>query len=240
MSTVPLRLILPAAIAAALLLAGCTPQPSAPQSTPEPRSTTQSNGEDGEDRDDDDIEVAWLDDGRSFAVVTWGSSCAPLAEDSTASGQTVAVTLVETEPAACADSFAPRASLAGMPDGVDVTKDVEVMVTYGAVKDDADLDRLPAAPTGESSQEPSAGWYDDDGIVLLTWGSSTCPPILSDVQSTDAGATVTFADEERVCTMDLAPRLTIVPVPDDERDDDLPFTLTLKGDGLDGQVEVIG
>ncbi|MGB3374528.1 MAG: hypothetical protein WBA87_05255, partial [Microbacterium sp.] len=72
------------------------------------------------------------------------------------------------------------------------------------------------------------------------WGSSTCPPVVSDLEMTDAGATVTFsAEADRVCTMDFAPRATVITLPGG-RDDDAPFTLTLVGDNLDSEVVVRG
>ncbi len=47
-------------------------------------------------------------------------------------------------------------------------------------------------------------------------------------------------DENQVCTMDMAPRATVVEFPEDDVDvdDDGPFQLTLVGGGLDGTVEV--
>ncbi len=188
------------------------------------------------------MEAAWLDGGRMFAVVTWGSStCVPTVDEATAEGQTVAVTLNAGDPSqACTEDLVPRASLGSLPEGVDPTTDVELIVTLGDVTDDIDLDGNAALAGGAGEYEPSAGWFDDAGIVLLTWGSSTCAPILENVEASVGGATVTFKTEDRVCTMDMAPRATIVPLtglPDDADDDE--FTLTLVGDNLDATVPVI-
>ena len=94
------RLGFAAALAAsALLLAGCVagqdPAP-APVSTPEPSAPVASPEQPV--ASDDDFEAAWLDDGRFFAVVTWGSStCVPMVDTATADGQTVTVTFLEED-----------------------------------------------------------------------------------------------------------------------------------------------
>jgi hypothetical protein len=239
---------LPSALAlaaVALLTVGCSTTPASPAPTSTAGSPSSTGGADAGatpvERTADDVEAAWLDDGRMIAIVTWGSSsCRPHIEDVQADGQSVAVTVVDEKEQACTDDLAPRAVLAMLPEGIDVTKDVDLRVTFGDVEEDVDLDGLDAAPQGPSEQQPAAGWFDDDGIVLLTWGSSSCPPVASDLEMTDAGATVTFsADADRVCTMDFAPRATTITLPE-ERDDDALFTLTLVGDNLDGEVVVRG
>src|SRR5690606_37900992 len=128
-------------------------------------------------------------------------------------GQTVRVALADAptddEVIACTDDHAPRASIGALPEGVDPTQDVEVIVTVGDITDDVDLDgnpELTGVPGQPTEYAPSAGWFDDEGIVLLTWGSSGCPPIVENVEEQAGGATVTFTTEDRVCTMDMAPR----------------------------------
>lgn len=224
-----------AALAAvALLTAGCTAAPgaSAPTSSAEPSGTSAPPTPGGVD----EVEAAWLDGGRSFALVTWGSSsCAPVLGDVAASGQSIRVTFAASAEKACTDDLAPRALMVPVPDGVDVTADVEIEVVHGERTDTVDLDGRAEAPQGPTEYEPSAGWF-DDGIVLLTWGSSSCVPVVNDVQTTDAGATVTFAEIDGVCTMDMAARLT--PIMLSQLDDDQAFELTLVGAGLDGSVVV--
>lgn len=237
-----MRIFRPAPIAVvlaavALLATGCSSAPgAAPTSSGTPSGTStppiaESAGE---------AEAAWLDGGRAIALLTWGSSsCAPVLGDVAASGQSVRVTLAPSAAKACTDDLAPRGLLVPVPEGVDVTADVEVEVEYGDRTQSVDLDARSEGPQGESEQKPSAGWFDDEGIVLLTWGSSSCPPIVNDVQTSDEGARVTFADDDRVCTMDFAPRLTPIMVPAGHRHAD-GFALTLSGGGLDGKVAVEG
>lgn len=233
--------------AVALSAAGCAASPASPAPTSTAGDPTSTAGPDDSsptfDRTADDVEAAWLDSGRMIGIVTWGSStCRPHVEDVQADGQSVAVALADPDAMACTDDLGPRAVVAMLPEGVDVTKDVDLRVTYGDLSADVDLDGLDAAPQGAGDQQPSAGWFDDDGIVLLTWGSSSCPPVVQDVAMTDAGATVKFNDFEtadRICTMDFAPRATVITLPE-EHDDDAPFTLTLVGDNLDGEVPVRG
>lgn len=242
--TAPLRLVLAAStvLAAALLVAGCTSTPGAstPTSSAAPDDTAAPPTE-------DEIDAAWLDDGRMFAIVTWGSStCVPIVDEVTADGQTVTVALVDPPSSdgaekACTADLSARASLGALPTGVDPTKDVKFNVTVGDVTDDVDLDGNPAltGTPGDSTEfAPSAGWFDDEGAVLLTWGSSTCPPIVENLEEQAGGATVTFATEDRMCTMDMAPRATVLGFSDDI-DDDGEFVLTLVGDNLDGTVSVL-
>lgn len=180
-----------------------------------------------------------------FAVVTRGSStCIPTVESVSANGQTLSVEVVDPGgDVACTDDLATRASLAAVPEGVDPTQEVELLVTYGDQRDDVELDgdpALTATPGSETDYQPSAGWFDDGGLVLLTWGSSGCPPVVESVHADgeDRG-TVTFAtDEDKVCTLDMAPRATLLSFDDDVEDDD--FELTLQGGGLDAVVTVIG
>lgn len=243
----PSRLVLAASTlcAAALLVAGCAGSPEA--TPPTSSATPDDSGSASAPPDGDDIEAAWLDDGRMFAIVTWGSStCVPVVDEVTAEGQKVTVSLVDPpstdgEEKACTSDLAPRASVGGLPEGVDPTKDVELMVTVGDVTDDVDLDgnlALTGIPGTSTEFAPSAGWFDDEGVVLLTWGSSTCPPIIEGIEEQTGGATVTFATEDGMCTMDMAPRATVLGFSDDGDDDD-EFTLTLVGGDLDGTVSVL-
>ncbi|MEJ1092071.1 hypothetical protein [Microbacterium istanbulense] len=226
-------------LAAALLTAGCTAQPASPS----PTSTASTSPDEPDTPDAQDVEAAWIDGGRGFAVVTWGSStCLPLVENISAEGQTVSVILADPDTAtACAKDLVPRAASVGLPSGVDPAKDVELKVTYGDLVADTDLDGLsdPADPESETDYAPSAGWFDDQGIVLLTWGSSGCPPQLEKIDQTATTATATFFTTDQVCTMDMAPRLTILGMPS-EHEGDTPLELVLTGGGLDATLSVLG
>ena len=226
-------------LAAALLFAGCAAGPGSTAPTSSPGSSAGTT--DGSD-DFDDMEGALLDEGRMFAVVTWGSStCVPQVDEVTADGQTVTVTLVDADPdAACTMDMQQRASIGALPEGVDPTQDITLQVTYGDVSDDVDLDGDAAAtgtPGSMSEFLPSAGWVGDGALVLLTWGSSSCPPIVESVDAATLTATFT-TDDTRMCTMDMAPRATLLAFGDDAPDDDA--TLTLVGGGLDGTVAIRG
>ena len=232
-----------AALSAALLIAGCTSTPGADAPTNAPSTSPTAGSAD----DLDDVEGALLDDGRMFAVVTWGSStCVPQVDQVTADGQTVSVTLVDVEAdgeTACTADLAPRASVGALPEGVDPTKEITLQVTYGDVADDVDLDGDPSftgKPGSPTEYTPSAGWFDDGSLVLLTWGSSSCAPVVEGLEASGAAGTATFVtDDTQVCTMDMAPRATVLEFGDDTVEDDA-FTLTLVGGGLDGTVDVRG
>lgn len=231
------------ALAATLLFAGCTTTPGAdsPTNTPVPSTAPTADGDDG-----NDIEGALLDDGRMFAVVTWGSStCVPQVDQVAAEGQTVTVTVVDSDDAdqVCTDDFAPRASIGALPEGVDPTKEITLAVTYGDLTEDVDLDGDPAfagTPGSSTDYAPSAGWIGDGALVLLTWGSSGCPPVVESLDGAGNAGTVTFVtDDTKMCTMDMAPRATLLAFGDDQVEDDA-FTLTMVGGGLDGTVSVRG
>lgn len=244
-----------ALLAAAVLVVGCTVTPgegSPTSGATEPDETVSAAPDEGTGIDGD-IEAAWLDDGRLFAIVTLGSStCVPIVDEVTASGQTITVGLIDSPGAdgaetVCTADLAPRASIGGVPEGVDPTQDVEFIVTVDGVTDDVDLDgntALAGIPGESTDFLPSAGWFDDAGVVLLTWGSSTCPPIVENLEEQPGGATVTFTAQDGPCTMDMAPRATILDFSDDvddgvDDDDDTAFVLTLVGDNLDGTVDVM-
>ncbi|MFS0853005.1 hypothetical protein [Microbacterium sp. 179-I 3D4 NHS] len=227
-------------LAAALLFTGCTvgPGPTSPQATSNP----SSGPGDGSADLDGDMEGALLDDGRMFAIVTFGSStCVPQVDTVTADGQTVDVTLVDVEgDQACTADMAPRATVGALPEGVDPSQDITLQVVYGDFIDDIDLTggSFAGVPGQQTEYLPSAGWYDDRGLVLLTWGSSGCPPVIESIEGEGSAGTVTFeTDDEKVCTLDMAPRATVIDF-DGEVSDDEEFVLTLVGGGLDGTVTV--
>ena len=220
---------------ATLIMVGCASSPSDAGSEPAPGPAPAPS-------DGLEVEAAWLDGGRLVGVVTWGSSgCVPTAEEATAEGQTVSVTL-DPGPAdqACTADYAPRASLMALPEGVDPTQEVTLIVTLGDATGETELDGhasfsgVVGTPTDYA---PSAGWFDDEALVLLTWGSSTCPPIVESVEPSAEGGTVTFVTEDRPCTMDVAPRLTMIGFGEGTGDD--AFVLTLVGDNLDATLEVL-
>jgi hypothetical protein len=197
--------------------------------------------------DQNDFEGALLDDGRMFAVITWGSStCVPQVDEVAAQGQTVSMTLVDPEgdgeEKACTADLAPRATIGALPEGVDPKSEITLQISYGDLTEDVDLDGDPNAtgtPGTSTEFQPSAGWFDDDGLVLLTWGSSSCPPVVESLEGAGNAGTATFVtDDTQVCTMDMAPRATILAFGEDTIEDDGTFTLTLVGGGLDGTVEV--
>lgn len=245
MTSSSLRAVLAATVlsAAMVLVAGCAPSPATP--APSSSASAPDSSDDGiVDDDHDDMEAALLDDGRMFAVVTWGSStCVPMIDGVSADGQTVSVALVDPDPdAACTADMAARASVGGLPEGVDPTREIELVVTYGDVTDDVDLDgdaSFSGVPGSETEYAPSAGWFDDQGLVLLTWGSSSCVPTVDSLEQTGNAATVTLAASDGPCTMDMAPRATIVQL-EQEHDDDQPFELTLVGADLDTTITLPG
>ncbi|HYP73106.1 MAG TPA: hypothetical protein VEP72_03395 [Microbacterium sp.] len=226
MTTVPGRKAPLVLLAAALFgigslaLAGCASNAATPAST--------GGADDSTGSAELEVEAGWLNGGAAVALVTYGSSgCVPSASEVTLQADgSVAVTLEDpTGDVACTADYAPRGTLVELPDGVDAASDLELVVSYNGARDDIDLDAF----TGTAVEEyaPSAGWIDDGTFAILTWGSSSCAPVVQDVIVAGAEVTVTFATPaaDQVCTMDMAPRVTLATTPD-ASDDATSVTLT--------------
>ena len=132
---------------------------------------------------------------------------------------------------ACTADLAPRVSLVGVPEDVDPTQDLEIEVTGDGWAGDTELGGVAdLGGGGETDYLPSAGWTDVDGqFVVLTWGSSSCAPVIENTEATSATEiTVTFATPpaDQVCTMDMAPRAVVTSVLEAEDDADMFAILT--------------
>lgn len=232
-----------AGLLAAGLLTGCaTGAASAPENTaatltPTPdaeASTPVSSGE---------VEAAWLDAGRSIAVVTRGSStCVPVVDgEPRVAGDAVTVTLGASARTDCSRDMAPRATLVGLPSGVDPTRSLEVTVE-GTAEGRTTLAPLAAAPSGAPEFSPSAGWVDARSIAIVTYGSSGCPPTVESVATTGSDIAVRFATPpaDQVCTMDIAPRVTLADIGDEAPEGEASVVLTGGGVGATDPIPVLG
>lgn len=166
-------------------------------------------------------------------IITWGSSCVPMADDISYETGALTVELIDPEDQPCTADYAPRTTLVGVEGGFDPSADLDISVTgvyAGSTMLAAAAGTAPddGASAGMTDYRPSAGWYASDGFSLLTWGSSTCAPELEAAEATAATeVTVTFVTPpaDRACTMDMAPRV---------------LTVSLDASSLgDGQVEAI-
>lgn len=224
-----------AAVLVTAALSGCaTPTAGSPTPTDRPA--------------DAEVSAAWLDDGRSIGLVTLGSStCVPWAESATLEGDVLVVGLADSDPdAACTADFAPRATVLSVPDGVDPGDDLRIRVGGDGISGETTLGGVAglAGPGGETDYLPSAGWTSTAGqFVLLTWGSSTCVPVISGVAATAAAeVTVTFETPpaDQVCTMDMAPRGTVVQVDGLEKPDGAEAVLTGSPEFDDIRIPLLG
>ena len=215
---VPAVLLLSGAV-----LAGCASTPAAAP-TADPSTGGSSEME---------IDAAWLDDGRIIGLVTTGSStCIPAADEAILQADgSLAVTLVEPDAEmACTRDLVPRVTLVEVPEGVDPSEDLAITVSGGGYAGTAELDGVDGlAGSGMTDYLPSAGWTETEGqFVLLTWGSSSCVPVISEVAASGpAEVTVTFETPaaDQVCTMDMAPRATVAVVDGLEEDSDVSLVL---------------
>jgi hypothetical protein len=217
------------ALPVALLLAGGLLAGCANQAATAPSGSPSAGGDDSEAQ----IDAAWLDDGRIVGLVTMGSStCIPAADDAALQADgSLAVTLVEPDAeTACTADMAPRVTLVEVPEDVDPSQDLAITVTGDGYSGTAELDGVDGlAGGGMTDYLPSAGWTETDGqFLLLTWGSSSCAPVIADVAASGpAEVTVTFETPpaEQVCTMDMAPRATVAFVEGLEEDSDVSLVL---------------
>ena len=198
------------AIAAVLLTACASSGPNTPATT-EPTEEAITP--------DPDLGAAWLDGGRLVGLVTLGSStCIPQAEAAELVDGVLEVTLVEpAEDEACTADLVPRVTLVDVPDDVDPAQVLPISVSRENYFGEVDLPGV-AGLTGEGETDnlPSAGWSTVQGqFIVLTWGSSTCVPVISDVAATGpAQVTVNYDDvpENQVCTMDMVSRAQVTAV----------------------------
>lgn len=207
------------------LLAGCaTPSGSETPSTAPTNEVTP----------DPDLGAAWLDDGNLIGLVTLGSStCVPQAEEATLEDGVLLVTLVQ--PASdqpCTADLAPRVTVVGVPEGVDPSADLPIQVTgdnYFGEVELAGVEGL-SGPGNPTDYLPSAGWATAPGqFVILTWGSSTCVPVIEDVAATGAAeVTVSYQTppENQACTMDMRDRAAVAYISDLEDSSDVEAILT--------------
>ncbi|WP_308798435.1 hypothetical protein [Agromyces silvae] len=217
------------AVVAASLLTACA-TPGGPGSAPAPSASADA---DGDTSTEAELEAAWLDHGRVVGIVTEGSStCVPSAGEVAYAGGVLEVQFVEPPAGtACTRDLVPRVTLVSLPEDVDPTQELEIRVTGEGYHGDVDLDGVAGLdPSGETDYQPSAGWTDADGqFVLLTWGSSGCPPVVEDVAAASpTEVTVTFQTppSDQMCTADMAPRGTLITVDGVEDGDETSAILT--------------
>ena len=222
------------AIALLALLAGCaTPVAGSGSAAP----TTDST--------EIEVDAAWLDGGRMIGLVTIGSStCIPTASDVVLRDGGIEVTLAEPEAETpCTRDMAPRVTLVAVPEGVDPTQSVDIWVTGEGTFGETELDGASSLIVGgDTDYLPSAGWTDVDGeFVLLTWGSSSCVPVLQDATAAGVEVTLTFQTppEDQVCTMDIVPRGLVASV-DGLDDDDAAFVILTGGEFDNVRVPIVG
>ncbi|HAQ59790.1 MAG TPA: hypothetical protein DCR63_05075, partial [Microbacterium sp.] len=216
-----------------LALVGCAASPVSPGSS----SSVASGG----DVAQVEVDATWLDDGRMIGIITHGSStCVPVVEDAALQDNgTFAVILAEAEEdSVCTTDMVARVTLVEALPGMDPATDLEVTVAGDRYTGDTELDAVQGLDPSNTASEyaPSAGWIDeDDSFVIMTWGSSTCVPVVDSTAVTaPAEVTVTFDDPptDQVCTMDMVPRALITSASDLDEDDSV--TAVLVGDDFDG------
>lgn len=214
------------AATAAMGLSACAGSPSGPAA---PSANTPTG-------------AVWLDGGATIGLLTQGSSiCAPVVAEAAGAGDALDVTLDPSPNDACTDDAVWRATLLATPAELDPTQDVSITVD-GELEASVVLPALGADAPAREEYAPSAGWSTIPGaLVVLSWGSSSCVPEADEVRAGEGGeAVVHFVEPpaDRVCTMDMSPRATMVEVPGDLAD---ATTAVLSGAEFDDvRVPILG
>lgn len=205
-----------------------------PTVTPVPLPSTETPG-----GGDSEVHAAWLDDGSAVGILTFGSSsCLPTVSAADVVDGVLTVELTDPDGVACTRDLVARGSYVPLPEGVDPSEDLDVVVT-GSFSGQAEIagdPDLAGKGGGLAEGAPSAGWADDAVFLLLTWGSSTCPPLISSaVASTPTEVTVTVdpLPADQVCTADFGPRVSVVAVDGLGDDEDERVEAVLAGDEFD-------
>lgn len=211
-------------------------------STPSSSGSSTSSPDATSPAESSEIGAAWLNGGRSLALVTWGSSsCVPRStETPTIADGVLTVSLTESEGTACTRDMVPRPTLVSLPGGVDPTKDLEIAVS-GAATGKATLEGL-ATPVQAEDFTPNAGWVNDSLVAIMTYGSSSCPPSVETVTAEGDAIAVGFATPpaDLVCTLDIAPQLSLADVTGIGGPDVSSLVLSGGGVTADGPVPIIG
>lgn len=211
-----------ALIAAATALAGCASSPGATTDA-EPSATALPEVL--------ELDAAWLDGGRMVGLITQGSStCVPAAEVEGYADGVLRVTFVDDTEGPCTADFAPRVSLAAVPDDVDASENLVIEVNgdgYGGEVTLPGVDGLVFESPSE--QMPSAGWSTTAGaFVVLLWGSSGCPETITAVEVTgEASVTASLSGipADTACTADVVPQPILAAVDGLEGVPDVELTL---------------
>lgn len=191
------------------------------------------------------VEAGWLNGGRSLALVTWGSSScvARITDVPTVADGVLTVDLTERPGTACTRDMVPRPTLVPLPDGLDATKDLQISVT-GAATGGTTLAGLTGAVTPPAATDfaPSAGWVGDSFLAILTYGSSSCPPSVETVSAQGESIAVGFAapPADQVCTLDIAPRVSVADVTDLGEATATSVVLSGGDVSVDGPVAILG
>ncbi len=211
-------LLIGSVLAVAALLTGCATNTAAPgeapqSPTPTPTEPSMSGDWTASPPSLENASVVWLDGGKALGVVTWGSgsrSCYPVVQDVTVANQDIDVVLAApTVDGVCTQDLREQLLLVGLPEGVDSKAAATVTLSTAQESQEIALAARPADAATTPAGELSAT-LTPLGVVLISYGSSSCPPVVDTID----GTTVTFTTIEQACTMDYSPRATLLDIPD--------------------------
>ncbi len=95
---------------------------------------------------------------------------------------------------------------------------------------------VPVSDAAVSEATPIAVARGTDQLVVVAWGSSTCPPMPTAISTAEPTPKITFASGSGTCTDDLAP--TSFVFPRDELGGQLPAKVVVVVDGTATELAV--
>lgn len=236
-------LLLTAATLLAATLTACATNSAPPAASEDP---TDAGTTDDTSTTPDDMTAVWLDS-RSIVVTVSGDGCMPIVKDVIAEDGVLDVTIAKRETdTTCTEPYIVYPYLVGLPAEIDSSKPLTVNVTsWDDKKGTFELAGLtdggPASDEININPKPAATWVNDSTIAVLTYGSSSCAPTGGTFSGAGDDLTLVLTESlNKMCTMDYAPRVTLVPADGVDK----TATFTLKGftdeDGNDVVVELRG
>lgn len=234
-------LMLAAAAGLAAVLTGCATNASQPGAStgntaaPSPDSTAVIP--DGWP----EIQAVWLN-ADSIVITAPGDGCRPTLTDVVVGDGTLDVTIEKlSADATCTEPLLTYGYLLVAPAGIDTSQPLTLNITNWM--GDAKTITLDGNPAGGPvpadkmmTPAPAAVWVNDTDIAVLTYGSSSCAPMSGTFSGAGDSLTLTLAEPDTMmCTMDYAPRITIVSAPDIAKD----ATFTLAGFTDENEAEIV-
>lgn len=218
----PRFVLLAAAACLAAVLTGCATNAAQPGNTPDAAPTTDAPGTDVNGLPE--MQAVWVGS-ESIIITAPGDGCRPTLTDVVVGDQSLDVRIEKLGgEEACMQPLIVYGHLLVIPAGIDTSKPLTLNVTNWddqtadiELAGNSDGGLVPADKMIQPA--PAAVWVNDSDIAVLTYGSSSCAPIGGEFTGEGETLTLKLTDPDtQMCTMDYAPRVTIIHAPDVAKD----------------------